>query len=426
MKHAVLTWTIVSVALWATSLLLRFSGVWYFTAILAALSSGFLVYKILSEKNNSIATVTPDTWERFRALHPEIPADPEEFLEMVEATKEKQREDKAGLLKQEWLSEFNFFINAQDGIEDLFHGYFSRLATLSNAKHGVALVKPEVVFSTSDKLLIAGAYGVSFKFLEEHDSEGITHQALKEQREITLSSIPSAFLNINSGLGGSSPSYIWIIPMNAYENTLGVIELAFFSEPEDQVKQQVRQSVILLAVRLQNIILKTHSEELLQESKQRALELEKHQQILQSNFLELQAKEDQLEKFNGEIQAHRSMLISILNEIPMKVFIKQNNGKFYVVNKAVSEFHDMTVDELIGKSDFDLYPQELAKEWFEAEQAILHNGKKEFITEDHSKFLYTVKMPFYLDPLKEMGLLGYQMDITETERLKRELEKRKK
>ena len=135
---------------------------------------------------------------------------------------------------------------------------------------------------------------------------------------------------------------------------------------------------------------------------------------------EIMIKEAELNKLNAEVEAFRKMLIRILNEIPLKVFLKQYNGKFFVVNDAVSRFHGFeTPDGLIGKSDFDFYDHKDASEWLEAEHKIIREGKTEYTHADGGRILRTVKLPFYIDPLNETGLLGYQADVTELEMLKK-------
>jgi len=143
-----------------------------------------------------------------------------------------------------------------------------------------------------------------------------------------------------------------------------------------------------------------------------------------NDISEIKTKELELDVVNQNMEAFRKMLIRILNEIPLKVFLKQFNGKFFVVNDAVSRFHGFDSPEgLIGKSDFDFYAHHDAAEWLEAEHKIIADGRTEYIHEDSGKILQTVKMPFYIDPLKETGLLGFQADITELEQLKKQLKK---
>lgn len=139
-----------------------------------------------------------------------------------------------------------------------------------------------------------------------------------------------------------------------------------------------------------------------------------------TDISEIKLKELELDEVNQNTKAYRNMLTRILNEIPLKIFLKQYNGKFLVVNDAVSRFHGFdTPDGLIGKSDADFYPPNDAAEWLEAEHKIIREGRTEYIHEDGGKMLQTVKMPFYIDSLKETGLLGFQADVTELEQLRK-------
>jgi PAS domain S-box-containing protein len=140
-----------------------------------------------------------------------------------------------------------------------------------------------------------------------------------------------------------------------------------------------------------------------------------------NDITEIKNKETELDQLNAAMEATRKMLIRILNEIPLKVFLKQYNGKFFVVNDAVSRFHGFDSPEgLIGKSDFDFYSAQDASDWLEAEHQIIATGRTEYIHPDGGKILHTIKMPFHIDPLNEMGILGLQADVTELETLRKE------
>jgi PAS domain-containing protein len=146
--------------------------------------------------------------------------------------------------------------------------------------------------------------------------------------------------------------------------------------------------------------------------------------VFLTNITAIKTKEIQADKANKEMESTRKMLIRILNEIPLKVFLKQYNGKFFVVNDTVSRFHGFETPEgLIGKSDFDFYDHKDASDWLEAEHKIIADGRTEYIHQDGGQTLKTIKMPFYIDPLNETGLLGLQADITELENLRRQQKK---
>jgi PAS domain-containing protein len=144
--------------------------------------------------------------------------------------------------------------------------------------------------------------------------------------------------------------------------------------------------------------------------------------VFLTNITAIKTKEIQADKANKEMEATRKMLIRILNEIPLKVFLKQYNGKFFVVNDTVSRFHGFDSPEgLIGKSDFDFYDHKDASDWLEAEHKIIASGRTEYVHQDGGQTLKTIKMPFYIDPLDETGILGLQADITELENLRRQI-----
>jgi PAS domain-containing protein len=143
--------------------------------------------------------------------------------------------------------------------------------------------------------------------------------------------------------------------------------------------------------------------------------------VFLTNITAIKTKEIQADKANKEMEATKKMLIRILNEIPLKVFLKQYNGKFFVVNDTVSRFHGFDTPEgLIGKSDFDFYDHKDASDWLEAEHKIIASGRTEYIHQDGGQTLKTIKMPFYIDPLDETGILGLQADITELENLRKQ------
>jgi PAS domain-containing protein len=143
--------------------------------------------------------------------------------------------------------------------------------------------------------------------------------------------------------------------------------------------------------------------------------------VFLTNITAIKTKEIQADKAHKEMEATRKMLIRILNEIPLKVFLKQYNGKFFVVNDTVSRFHGFDSPEgLIGKSDFDFYDHKDASDWLEAEHKIIASGRTEYIHEDGGQILKTIKMPFFIDPLNETGLLGLQADVTELESLRKQ------
>ena len=78
------------------------------------------------------------------------------------------------------------------------------------------------------------------------------------------------------------------------------------------------------------------------------------------------------------------------------------------------------VNDLIGKTDFDLHPPELAKKFFDDEQRVISSGKPEIDIEEfvvtisgRKKWLATSKLPLRNRQDKIIGIVGVCRDITE-------------
>ncbi|OGV67273.1 MAG: hypothetical protein A2283_05025 [Lentisphaerae bacterium RIFOXYA12_FULL_48_11] len=112
---------------------------------------------------------------------------------------------------------------------------------------------------------------------------------------------------------------------------------------------------------------------------------------------------------------------TFINEIPMRIYIKDTHGKFLTANKAVADFVGVAnPDDVTGKTDFDFFPKEQARRYFDDEQEIIHTGKpvlhKEEPKLDKSgvkREIFVTKMPVTGDDGKVIGLLGFSTDLTE-------------
>ena len=126
----------------------------------------------------------------------------------------------------------------------------------------------------------------------------------------------------------------------------------------------------------------------------------------------------------------RQTLLNILDQLPHKVFLKDSQGKMVLVNTVVAKAHHMTIDELIGKSDFDFVDAETAQQWRNQELEIVKKGSETYIFNDtiggETKTLKSTKMAFFIPHLNETGLLGIQTDITELEALRAQAEELRK
>ncbi len=66
----------------------------------------------------------------------------------------------------------------------------------------------------------------------------------------------------------------------------------------------------------------------------------------------------------------------LLENTPDQVYFKDRQGRFLRASRAVAEYMDVAnPDDLIGKSDFDFWSEQTAREAFADEQRIIETGQ---------------------------------------------------
>jgi len=116
---------------------------------------------------------------------------------------------------------------------------------------------------------------------------------------------------------------------------------------------------------------------------------------------------------------NEQLLHTLIDNIPLNIFAKDLDSRKILVNKAECEYLGKKPEEMIGKSDFDLYDPEVAKTSRDEDLQVIRTLKpilgKETISikkdGEYTNFL-TSKIPLFDDEGKINGLIGISMDIT--------------
>lgn len=126
----------------------------------------------------------------------------------------------------------------------------------------------------------------------------------------------------------------------------------------------------------------------------------------------------------------RNLLRTLINNIPMLIYVKDSESRFLLANDAtVTSMGMQTQEELIGKTDFDFHPADLAAQYYADERALLESGRA---LVDHEepvfdpvtgtmRWLLSTKVPFYDSHGQLAGLVGMNHDITARKEMEAQL-----
>jgi PAS domain S-box-containing protein len=136
-------------------------------------------------------------------------------------------------------------------------------------------------------------------------------------------------------------------------------------------------------------------------------------------------------KAQADLAQERNLLRTLIDHMPDYIYVKDPASRFLVANLHTAEAMGCKgPEDLIGKTDFDFYPKELAAAYFCDEQAILASGQAlvnhEEKTTDaagNERWLLSTKVPLRNHAGKVVGIVGMGHDITHRKEEERETQK---
>ena len=128
----------------------------------------------------------------------------------------------------------------------------------------------------------------------------------------------------------------------------------------------------------------------------------------------------------------RNLLRTVVDNLPDYVFVKDTASRFLLDNLAhLNVLGAKTREQVLGKTDFDIFPEDLAARYYADEKVVIESGIPLINREESApgpngrmQRLLTTKVPLRDDAGKTVGLVGICRDITALKEAQEEIRRR--
>ncbi len=125
---------------------------------------------------------------------------------------------------------------------------------------------------------------------------------------------------------------------------------------------------------------------------------------------------------NSELLYH-----SLVENLPLNLFRKDAEGRFTFANRRFCETLGRPLEEILGKTDFDFFPAELAKKYRQDDRRVMETGEVYDTIEEHRKpngetlYVHVMKTPTVDSQGNVVGTQALFWDVTARQRAERHL-----
>ena len=149
---------------------------------------------------------------------------------------------------------------------------------------------------------------------------------------------------------------------------------------------------------------------------------------LRQRIAELEESKIELKQAEEMLQKKENKYRTLLENLPQKIFHKDRNSVYVSCNENYARDLKINPVEIVGKTDYDFYPKELAEKYRADDKRVLTSGTtmdivEKYINDGREEIVQTVKTAVKDERGTIVGLLGIFWDITEKKRMEEMLEK---
>ena len=132
--------------------------------------------------------------------------------------------------------------------------------------------------------------------------EGLVGQCYLEGERIYLLEVPPEYISITSGLGGSAPNALLLVPLKVNDKIFGVLELATFGKFQEHEIELVEKLTESIASTISSVRVSESTRILLEKTQQQAEEMRAQEEEMRQNMEELEATQEEMRRKEKHIQ----------------------------------------------------------------------------------------------------------------------------
>lgn len=120
-----------------------------------------------------------------------------------------------------------------------------------------------------------------------------------------------------------------------------------------------------------------------------------------------------------DLRDSQALYQSLVQSLPQNIFRKDRDGRVIFGNERYCASLNRTLPELLGRTDFDLFPEETARKYVRDDHEIMRTGKSLDTIEEHylpdgkRLYVHVVKTPVYNAEKEIIGVQGIFWDVTQ-------------
>ncbi|MCB0168158.1 MAG: GAF domain-containing protein, partial [Anaerolineae bacterium] len=116
-----------------------------------------------------------------------------------------------------------------------------------------------------------------------------------------------------------------------------------------------------------------------------------------------------------------ALLRTIIEESEDAIFAKDRDGRYVIINSAGARVAGKTIATMVGRTDAEIFPPNLAKEIRADDVAVIDTGQSysfenTIIFDQSPHIFHSIKMPYRNSEGEIVGIIGIARDITELKR----------